>query len=67
MRRTASYSLGEEDFIIRDVVEKPRAIQLSDWRPIFGEHFSGKALYELRFAGGRSAGRALLDLVQGGW
>ena len=67
VRRTASYSLGEEDFIIRDVVEKPRTVQLGDWRPLFGEHFSGKALYELRFDGGRRTGRARLDLGQVGW
>ena len=67
VRRVVSHSLGEDAFSIQEVVEKPKAVRLGDWRPLFGEHFSGKALYELRFDGGRRTGRALLDLGKVGW
>ena len=67
MRRVVSHSLGEDAFSIQEVVEKPKAVRLGDWRPLFGEHFSGKALYELRFDGGRRPGRALLDLGKVVW
>ena len=67
VRRVVSHSLGEDAFSIQEVVEKPKAVRLGDWRPLFGEHFSGKALYELRFDGGRRPGRALLDLGKVGW
>ena len=53
-------------FGIRAIDEKPVAVSLGDWRELFGEHFSGKALYALRFDGGKG-GRATLDLGKVGW
>ena len=66
VRRLVSHALGEEDFDIRAINENPVAVSLGDWRARFGEHFSGKALYTLRFDGGKG-GKATLDLGKVGW
>ena len=66
VRRLVSHALGEEDFDIRAIDEKPVAVSLGDWRELFGEHFSGKALYALRFDGSKG-GKATLDLGKVGW
>ena len=66
VRRISSYALGEDDFDIRPVDESPVATSPGDWRKLFGEHFSGKALYAARFSSDKS-GRALLDLGTVGW
>ena len=66
VRRIASYALGEEDFDIRAVDENPLPTVPGDWRARFGEHFSGRARYSLRFDGGKG-GQALLDLGRVGW
>ena len=66
VRRLSSYALGEDDFDIRSVEEKPVPTSPGDWRKIFGEHFSGKALYATRFKSDK-AGKAMLDLGEVGW
>ena len=66
VRRLVSHALGEEDFDIRAIDEKPVSVSPGDWRALFGEHFSGKALYTLRFDGGKG-GKAELDLGKVGW
>ena len=66
VRRLVSHALGEDDFDIRAIDERSVPTSLGDWRALFGEHFSGKALYTLRFDGGKG-GKAVLDLGKVGW
>jgi hypothetical protein len=66
VRRTASHALGEDDFEIAAIEEPPVDAAPGDWRALFGESFSGKAVYECAFDGERQ-GKALLDLGKVGW
>ena len=66
LRRLASHSLGEDDFDVARLEEPPAAARLGDWRPVFGEHFSGRAVYSATFTS-RRAGKALLDLGKVCW
>ena len=66
VRPLVSHSLGDDDFVISgmDTVAVPTAI--GDWRTLFGDHFSGKALYVCRFKC-EKAEKLMLDLGKVGW
>jgi hypothetical protein len=61
-----SHSLGDEDFVIEKMNAVAVPTSLGDWRTMFGNHFSGKALYTCRF-GCAEARKVMLDLGKVGW
>ena len=61
-----SHSLGEDDFEIVKMDAAAVPTFLGDWRRLFGEHFSGKALYTCRFDCAK-AEKLTLDLGKVGW
>ena len=66
LRPLASYSLGEDDFEIKDLDAAAIPVGLGDWRHTFGDHFSGKALYTCRFNCEKKQ-KMLLDLGMVCW
>jgi hypothetical protein len=66
LRPLSSYSLGEDDFEIKDLDEAAISVELGDWRRIFGDYFSGKALYTRKFKCEKKQ-TMMLDLGKVGW
>lgn len=66
VRPLVSHSLGEDEFVISHMNEADKPARLGDWRGVFGNYFSGKALYTCRFSVSK-ARKALLDLGTVGW
>ena len=66
VRPLVSHSLGEDDFEIVKMDAAAVPTSLGDWRTLFGEHFSGKALYTCRFDCAK-AEKFMLDLGKVGW
>ena len=66
VRPLVSHSLGEDDFVILKMGDAAVPTSLGDWRTLFGEHFSGKALYTCKFNSNK-AEKMLLDLGKVGW
>ena len=66
LRKTVSHAIGAEDFEIRPCADSEVPVELGDWRPVLGWHFSGKAVYRVEFETDR-AGRAELDLGRVCW
>lgn len=66
LRKTVEHAVGKEDFVITACDGTATAVELGDWRPVLGKHFSGKAVYRTEFESS-FGGRALLDLGQVCW
>ena len=66
VRPLKSHSLGDDDFVITKRNDAAVPTSLGDWRTLFGEHFSGKALYTCRFDS-HKAEKVMLDLGKVGW
>ena len=66
VRRPAAHKVGAVDFEVVPFREDPVATELGDWRGMFGNHFSGKAVYRTSFAS-EKAGRMSLDLGRVCW
>ena len=66
VRPIVSHSLGEDDFVITKRNDAAVPTSLGDWRTLFGEHFSGKALYTCKFHSVK-AEKVMLDLGKVGW
>jgi hypothetical protein len=61
-----SHSLGEDDFVISKMNAVAVPTTIGDWRTLFGNHFSGKALYTCMFQCDK-AEKVMLDLGKVGW
>jgi hypothetical protein len=66
VRPLMSHSLGEDDFLITKRTDAAVSTSLGDWRNLFGNFFSGKALYTCRFDCAK-AEKMLLNLGKVGW
>ena len=66
VRPLVSYSLGDGDFEIKNIDTAAIPAKLQDWRRIFGDYFSGKALYTRKFKCGKKQ-TMMLDLGKVGW
>lgn len=66
VRPLVSHALGDDDFVIKELDAGAVPTVPGDWRKLFGEHFSGKALYTCRFECAK-AEKAMLDLGKVGW
>lgn len=66
VRPLVSHSLGDDDFVVSRMDEAEKPVELGDWRSVFGDYFSGRALYTCRFAV-KKAQKAMLDLGTVGW
>jgi hypothetical protein len=66
VRPLVSHALGDDDFVIKALDAAAVPTVPGDWRKLFGEHFSGKALYTCRFECVK-AEKAMLDLGKVGW
>lgn len=66
IRGVASYELGQESIVVKELCEPARPTALGDWRDELGRAFSGKAIYRLEFDG-EHGGAAQLDLGDVRW
>jgi hypothetical protein len=66
VKKLISHEAGESDFEIKKCDDEARSTVLGDWRPMLGDDFSGKALYQVEFDSPKE-GRAKLDLGDVKW
>jgi hypothetical protein len=65
-KRICSYVAGKDDFEIKTCEEEFRPVRLGDWRPVFGDRFSGKVVYRAELDA-VSAGKVKIDLGSVKW
>ena len=66
VRPLESYSLGDDNFEIKNIDTTATPARLQDWRRIFGDYFSGKVLYTRKFNCEKKQ-KMLLDLGMVCW
>ena len=66
VRPLESYSLGDDNFEIKNIDTAATPARLQDWRRIFGDYFSGKVLYTRKFNCEKKQ-KMLLDLGMVCW
>lgn len=65
-RMISSHVAVQNDLAVGSVDAEPAEVTLGDWRPVFGETFSGEAVYHVEFES-ESAREAVLDLGRVCW
>lgn len=69
--KTVSHDATDDDLVVRKIDRKSAEhikfkVKLGDWRPVLGETFSGRAVYQVEFES-ETGGEAVLDLGKVCW